>query len=175
MKSVKRIALAAAALLVLVSVGAAVRNARAITKVSVQVRDAAGEHRDLSVLGIGKADALPDYRLEIVERGGRRTPLAVRANTSAKDPIEWTVPDPVSVRDVVSLRLVDQDPGVDDVLDEVQVDGERLETERYTYGVTTERTLDAGLRSFVETPVGLALALGIGAAVFLSVLLELLS
>ena len=169
-QSIKRWASRGLLALAAICVGLSVLNADAITAVTVQVIDAKGEVRDPAIPGMGKEQALPDYRLELMRGSDSRVKLATLVNRSAAEPLEWKLPDPIPRRHVTSIRLVEDDKLANDVIEEVQVEGEQFESAKYRYTVNVAWDLGAGLDYFFDTPIGMTLLLALGLAILFVIL-----
>ncbi|MDJ0975743.1 MAG: hypothetical protein QNJ98_14880 [Planctomycetota bacterium] len=169
-QSIKRWAAFGLLALTAISVGLSALNADAITSVTVQVLDADKEVRDLPLPGMHKEQPLPDYRLELVRGSASDVTLATFMDRSAAEPLEWRLPEPLPLRHVTSLRLVEDDAFRNDVIEEVQVEGERFESAKYRYTVDVAWDLGAALDYFSTTPIGMVLLLALGLAVLFVIL-----
>ncbi|WP_040351835.1 hypothetical protein [Blastopirellula marina] len=148
---------------------AAVRSV-GLTQVTVTALDQKAEPRDHLIPLVKQTEALPDYRIVINTTTGRRINLGARPNQSAIDGLTWRLSDPISIDEIASIRLEDQDKLVSDAIVEVQLSSEAVTAGNYKFEFLTERSLAVGFQSFFKTPVGIA----IGTAFTLAVLLILL-
>ena len=152
--------------LLLVSIVLSIVNAEAIHRVSVQVIDAKTEVRDPAIPGLDKKTRLPDYRIELMRGSDWRVKLATHVDRTAEEPLEWILQEPVPLRQVTSIRLVEDDKLANDVIEEVQIEGESFSSEKYRYTVGIERSFRSGLDYFFETPIGMTILIAIGLAIF---------
>jgi len=135
-------------------------NSEGIDSVTVTFVGPGDEVRDNVVLGIGKEDERPDYRLDIVHGQGRHRCGTV-LNRSAAEGITFTVADDISISRVQELVLVEDDKLQDDTVARVQPSGETISAGGYRFDVTTSRSFKVGLDWFFSTEVGKAISLGI--------------
>lgn len=112
-------------------------------------------------------DALPDFEVIVTLGGGRTINLRARPNESAVNGLISTLNDPVSISEIASVRLQDQDKLVSDALAEVQIIDNVTTSGNDRFEFTTERSVSVGVKAFFLTPIGLA----ISAAFFLGVLI----
>jgi hypothetical protein len=133
--------------------------------------NADAEPRDHILPFVKKKEALPDYQLFVTLHDGQRINLGAKPDTSAIGGLAWTLNDPVSVTEVASVRLQDQDKALSDAIAEVQLTDVAVVDDNYRFEFHTERSLSVGLQSFFRTPIGKAIA----AAFFVAVLLMLAS
>lgn len=154
--------------LVLAIIGS-ISNSRAISSVTIQVNNPNEEHRDKTILGIGQDDALPDYRLQIIDVEGEKHHFGTHVNTSAADPITWTLQESFPLQKAASIRIADEDGLGADILEEVQLGSMTFKAPRYSYEIDTTRSLKAGMMYFISTPPGLVLAIAFGVAIFLAI------
>lgn len=147
----------------------AAQRSTALTQVTVRVLDPAAETRDHHVPLIKQKEALPDYELIITFNDGRTLRLGERPDTSAAVPITWHPSDLPPVNDIATIQLVEQDQVISDLIADVEVRGETVIENGYQFDFTTEHRFATGLSSFFKTPIGLAIMMGFGLAVFLMV------
>ncbi len=153
--------------LLVISVALSIVNSRAVHGISIQVLDAKSEVRDVALPGMGGKSALPDYRIEVMRSSGSRIKLGTIIDSSASEPLHWEIQDPIRLRSIAALRLVEDDKLANDVLEEVQIAGDAFSSERYRYELTIARTASAALDYFFQTPIGLVILGAIGLAIFL--------
>jgi len=147
----------------------------ALVSVKLTALDPDQEPRDHDVPLFRKTEALPDYQLLVIRREGGSVNLGTRPNTSAKDGLVWELTEPVSTVEIATLRLQDQDKLVSDVVAEVPLAGEPVEEGNYRFEFTTRRSFAAGVDSFFQTPVGMAIKGAFFLAVFICIVGLLLS
>jgi hypothetical protein len=157
-----------AALAVCFLIGAAL-NRTGLTAVRVQLKPGVDEPGDHHLLGVGGKDKLPDYELEV--RGGDRwVSLGGRRNTSAKDGLEFSVKEPLPLRKVEELRLVEQDHMENDVLDRLPVNGEKLAGKAFDFEIKSAESWSVGAQWFWDSAIGKAILAGITIAVVITIL-----
>lgn len=140
-------------------------HADTVTAVFIQPLDVEAERTG------DRPDRPGSYRLEVVERSGLRHQQTTCFGRPADAALAWTLARPTPVRDIASLAVVDVSSGRV-VLDDVAVEGERFESERYAYRVTIEPTLAAAIAALGEHPIRRLVALSVGAALVLLIFLE---
>ena len=95
--------------------------------------------------------------------------MGAKPDTSAAKGLTWQVSEPVSVADVASVRLEEQDKLISDALAEVQITGDSVTANGYRFDFVTERSAVVGIKSFFGTPIGMAIVVGFCLAVVLIV------
>jgi hypothetical protein len=142
-----------------------------LKSVKVTALDPAKEPVDHVIPVVKRQEALPDYELTILLRNGDVIHLGAKPDTSAANGLEWRVDDPVSMSEIASLRLTEQDKFVSDSIAEIQVSRASVTEKGYRFDFETERSLAVGMRTFFKTPIGLS----ISGAVFAVVLFIMLT
>jgi len=145
---------------------AAIRS-NGLTQVTVTALNVDAEPRDHVIPFIKRTDALPDYQIIISLSSDRTINLGTKLNTSAIDGLTWVLNDPVSVSEVVGVRLQDQDKMIADAIAEVQITSNSVSTADYRFDFQTERSASIGVKSFFQTPIGMAISAGFFIAVLL--------
>jgi len=140
-----------------------------LTQVTVTALDGANEPRDHKLPLFKQKEALPDYELTILLKRGDSIRLGAKPDTSAAAGLAWQLNDPVSLADVASVRLDEQDKLVSDAVAEVQIVGDSTTDKGYRFEFASERSFTVGIQSFFGTPIGQAIAAGFFIAVFLMV------
>jgi hypothetical protein len=144
------------------------KNSTVVKSVAIHLNDGVKEHRDPSLLGVGKEHQLPDYQVKLhVTRRFRNVDLGTRLNTSATNWIEFAVKDVVPLRHLQEVLIIEDDKVVNDVLDRVPVRNETTEGRLFQCRLATERSFEAGMNWFFDTPVGKAVSAGIALFVIL--------
>ncbi len=118
------------------------------------------EVRDKPILGIGKKDLAPDYRLDVVHTGGKHR-CATVPNRSAAQGIKFTVAKDVPVSQIQELVLVEADPLGHQTMARVQLSGKAISADGYRFDVASSRSFKVGLDWFFSTAVGKAISLGV--------------
>lgn len=98
---------------------------------------------------------------------GRTSDLGAKPNTSAIDGLTWVLNDPVSISEVVGVRLQEQDKLIADAITEVQITSNSVSTANYRFDFQIERSASIGIKSFFQTPIGMAISAGFFIAVLL--------
>lgn len=142
-----------------------------LVRVKVTAFDADKEPRDHGLPLIKQMDVLPDYEVLIMTQDGGKTNLGAKINTSAIEGLTWELSDPISITDIVGIRLQDQDKLISDSLAEVQFSDQPVRTGNYQFDFQTQRSAEVGIQSFFGTPIGLAIM----GAFFIAVVLILLN
>lgn len=124
-------------------------------RVTVTAHDAQQEPRDHNIPLFKAKEALPDYRL-VVNTTDRweKIYLGAKPNTSAVEGLAWDLPDPISLSDIASVRLEDQDKLLADAVAEVQVMGDSVDNGNYKFEFATGYSATVGIRSFFKTEFG---------------------
>ena len=149
----------------------AVVRSEGLTQVKVTALDADKEPRDHSLPLIKQKDVLPDYEILVMTQDGFKTNLGAKPNTSAVVGLEWTLNDPISVTEITSIRLQDQDKVISDAIAEVQLRDKSVVAGNYRFDFKTQRSMAVGVQSFFKSPIGLAIA----GAFLIAVILILIS
>ena len=152
-------------------VGIAAVRSNGLVSVKVTALAAVAEPRDHGVPLLKQNDALPDYEIIVVLTSGQTINLGAKPNESAINGLTWTLNDPVSISEVVGVRLQDQDKLVSDALTEVQITDDVATSGNYRFEFKTERSASVGVKAFFLTPIGLA----ISAAFFVGVLIMIVT
>lgn len=143
---------------------------KGLVQITVTALDAASEPSDHNLPFVKKKEALPDYELSLILVDGRKVQLGAIPDTSAVDGLTWNVNDPVSITDVASVRLREQDKLFSDSVAEVQIDGESTTQNGYRFDFALKRSVSVGVKSFFRTPIGQAISTGFCIAVVVMVL-----
>ena len=147
----------------------AVSRSEGLTEIKVTALDADAEPRDHKIPLFKKKEALPDYQLIVMQTDRQKLNLGTKPDQSAVDGLSWKLSEPVSVADIATIRLQDQDKVISDVLEEVHITGSSVSTENYRFDFETERSFSVGVRSFFQTPLGKTVVSAFFLAVFLIV------
>ncbi len=145
---------------------AAIRS-EGLTQVTVTALNEEAEPRDHALPLIKQKDALPDYEIVVMTQDGFKTRLGAKLNTSAKDGLDWTLNDPISVAEITGVRLQDQDKVISDAIAEVQITDKSVVAGNYRFDFQTEHSAAVGVQSFFKTPIGIAIATAFLIAVIL--------
>jgi hypothetical protein len=154
-------------LLVLVFVVLSAMHAKSVTAIDIKVKDPATEYRDKSLLGLGKDNVLPDYKLKLRTTDGGWTGLGVKPNQTAAQWLSFPVRDNVPLRSALEIELYDSDKFNSDLLDRVQIGGTDISSQKYQYHLHTEYRFETGLLWFFNTALGKAIAGGITIAIII--------
>jgi hypothetical protein len=138
-----------------------------LTRITITALSAEAEPRDLRFPLFKQKEALPDYQVFVVLQKSGRLNLGTKPDQSAVKGINWNLPSPVSVYDIASIKLQDDDKLISDAISEVQIDEQSVTDGNYRFDFHTERSFSVGLHSFFQTPIGQA----ISAAFLIAVLL----
>ena len=141
-----------------------------LTQITVTALDEAAEPRDHDLPFIKQKEALPDYELTLILTNGGTVRLGAKPDNSAVDGLTWHVNDPVSISDVASVRLQEQDKVISDAVAEVQILGASTTANGYRFDFVSERSTSVGVKSFFGTPIGKAITAGFCIAILLIVL-----
>ena len=141
-----------------------------LTEITVTALDEASEPRDHNLPFIKQKEALPDYEIIVILNNGQQIRLGAKPDTSAVDGLTWNLSDPVSLAEVASVRLQDQDKVVSDAIAEVQITADSVTQGGYRFDFRSERSASVGVQSFFRTPIGMAIAAGFCIAVLLILL-----
>jgi hypothetical protein len=131
-----------------------------LVAVKVTALDEAAEPRDPGIPVVGKKISLPDYEVTLMLRNGAKIYLGAKPDTSAVEGLTWRISDPVSLSDIASVRLREQDKVVSDAIAEVHVSNEPVTENGYRFEFTSEHSFGLGIQSFFQTPVGKAIGMG---------------
>lgn len=131
-----------------------------LTDITVTALDETAEPRDHNLPLIKQKEALPDYELTVILTNGDVVRLGAKPDTSAVDGLTWRLNDPVSIADVASVRLQEQDKVISDTVAEVQILGDSTTVKGYRFEFAAERSTSVGIKSFFGTPIGKAIFAG---------------
>ena len=143
---------------------------KGLVKITVTALDAASEPSDHILPFFKKKEALPDYELSLILGDNRKVALGAKPDTSAVNGLIWHVNDPVSITDVASVRLREQDKILSDSVAEVQVQGESTTQNGFRFDFVFQRSISVGVKSFFRTPIGKAISTGFCIAVIVMLL-----
>lgn len=108
------------------------------------------------VLDDGVLGGAPDLRVDLRADGAW-----VRLRTFDDKELgagrRWDVEEPVVWSQVTAVRLMEDDPAGDDLVEEVRVEGPDAVGETVRFTLETGRDLGVGVHWFLWTPVGIAL------------------
>ncbi len=141
-----------------------------LTQITVTALDEASEPRDHNLPLVKQKEALPDYEVIVLLSSGERIRLGAKPDTSAVEGLSWRLNNPVSVADVASVRLQEQDKVISDAIAEVQILGTTATSKGYRFEFATERSMGVGVESFFGTPIGRAITAGFCIAVLVVIL-----
>ena len=139
--------------LIVCVVMAAIRST-GLTQITITALDQKSEPRDHKLPFVKQKEALPDYEITVLLTNGDKVRLGAKPDVSAIDGLTWRLTDPVSVADVATVRLQEQDKVVADAIAEVQIFGDSVTEGNYRFDFTTERSTSVGVSSFFATPIG---------------------
>ncbi|QDT80711.1 hypothetical protein Mal35_41850 [Gimesia maris] len=145
---------------------AAVRS-ECLTQVKVTALDAAAEPRDHDLPLIRQKEALPDYELLIITQERIGVKLGAKPDTSAVKGLVWKLNQPIGIHDIVGIRLQDQDKLISDALVEVPFSRDPVVAGNYRFEFQTVYSVQVGVQSFFQTPIGLTIAFAFVIAVLL--------
>ncbi len=155
---------------VLLCVVMAVVRSNGLTAVTVTALEDTIEPRDHDLPFVKQREALPDYELVVHLKSGDSFRLGTKPDTSAADGLTWHLNEPVSIADVTSVRLQDQDKVISDTIAEAQILGDSITEKGYRFEVASKRSMAVGVQSFFGTPIGQAITAGFCIAMIIIVL-----
>lgn len=171
MRRFRLIIIVVVVLLAALFLGLSWKNALVVKSVAFQVKADVREHTDHTLLGLGAAHHLPDYRVKLrVSRRFLDLDLGTKLNTSATNWLEYPVNDIVPLRRVQEVIIIEDDKMENDILERIQGASPEMEGSQFRYRLTATRSFDEGMNWFFATPVGKALAAGIIIGVALLIL-----
>ncbi|MBD3673066.1 MAG: hypothetical protein HUJ26_06025 [Planctomycetaceae bacterium] len=141
-----------------------------LTHVTVTALPQTEEPRDHKLPFIKKKEALPDYELVVNLVDGSRRSLGMKPDQSAKAGLNWGLNEPISLKEIVSLRLMDQDQYVSDTVAEIQFQDQDQIESGYRFEYETRRSMGVGLKSFFQTPIGMAISAGFTLSIIILIL-----
>lgn len=141
-----------------------------MTNITITALDKDTEPRDHDIPFLKQKEALPDYRISLLTTDEGQLDLGVKPNESASGGLSWQLPDPISTAEIISVRLTEQDKMIPDSVAEVQLTGNTITNGNYKFTFKTKRSFAVGVRSFFKTPIGIAIPVAFGIAVFFLVI-----
>ena len=137
------------------------QNSLIVTAVSIKLKQGEKEPMDPVVLGVGKSHELPDYKIKL--RTNDRflnIDLGTKLDTSAVNWLEFPVNEMLPRHQIQEIMILEDDTISNDLLDRIQVSGEAGQGTHYEWKLTTSRSVEMGVRWFLDTRIGLALLVG---------------
>ncbi len=150
---------------VLSCVAIAVVRSNALVAITVTTLDGAKEPLDHILPLVKQHDALPDYELTLIDDSGTKHYVGSKPNQSAAHGIRWTLDAPVCVSQIAAMRLQERDVINSDQLAEVQITSKTVDANGYQFDFDIKSSFAAGVKSFFETPIGMAISLAFVIAV----------
>lgn len=144
-------------------------NSKELSSVSVSLLPNGVEHKDKTVLGMGRSDEAADYQLKLRSKKEGWIDLGTFVNTPIGNGLSFTPSESIPMRTIQEVQLLDHDKLESDLLDQGPLVKGAYRGVNYTIQTNSAFSLEAGFHWFFATPVGLAILIGIGAAVFLVV------
>ena len=132
-------------------IGASVLGER-VAAVRLELLEGADEGGDASLLGL--RDSSPDYRLELLV-GENLFTVDAPSNQAIGAGLELPIEERIWRADLRGLRLLERDRLADDELDQVELEGDVAEGERFRFTVLTRTDLLLGFERSLGTPWGL--------------------
>lgn len=145
-------------------------NSKELESVSVFLSPNGIEHKDKTVLGVGKDDEAADYQLKVRSKKEGWIDLGTFVNTPIGDGLSFTSSESIPMRTIQEVQLLDHDKLESDLLDQGPLAEGEYQGINYTIQTSSAFSLGAGFHWFFATPVGIAILIGIGSAVFLVIL-----
>jgi hypothetical protein len=138
------------------------QNSSIVTSVAIRLNEGVREHRDPTILGLGREHQLPDYRVKLhVTKRFLNIDLGTKLNTSATNWLEYPVKDIVPLRHVQEVLIVEDDKVASDILERFQIVDQTAQGKSYHCRLNMTRSFEAGMQWFFSTPVGKAVSIGI--------------
>lgn len=136
-----------------------------------------GAVRAVSVTPLGEGPVLddgllggdPDLRLDL-RVDGRWVELGTFRDRALGEGLRWETEGPLARARLTAVRLVEEDPTGQDVLEERPVEGGAFDGQAVRFELETGLDLAVGLTWFLWTPLGLGLAAVVVGALLLSLL-----
>ena len=135
---------------------AAVRT-KGLVSVKVTALSASAEPHDYDIPILKQNNALPDYEIIVTLVSGLTINLGAKSNESAINGLTWTLNDPVSTPEIVSVKLQEQGLFDSETLTEVQITNKVTKSGNYRFEFTTERSASLGVEAFLMPPIGPAI------------------
>lgn len=139
---------------VIIYYGVILPQSTAITRVTVTSLAPETEVRDEPFSFENPTDALPDYRLDLIDATGHETLLWPLRNQSAAEGLTWDLIEPLHVEAIAELRLVEVDNSSSDRIAQGLLAGESTTFTQYRFDLTKEHNTDVGFEYFYKTPLG---------------------
>lgn len=149
-------------------------NSTSLTSITVTLKAGGVEHKDPSVMGIGKDETNPDYRLKI-RVDDQWIDLGTFSNRKIGNGITFPLKTHVPERRIAEVLLLDNDKIEDDVLEQQPIIGQSVVGDHYRFTLHSQFDIQSGFDWFFATPLGKLIAAGITIAVVIVILLILAS
>ena len=170
MKCLKKYSLFVLLGCVFIFTGAVIFGGRSLKSITVTYIGEGKEHQDKFVPGINSDERPPDYGLEVRFDNEWRL-LGLFSNTFiASNPLSFMPNKQIPVRLAEEIRLFDDDPLENDILEVHTLKEGKIQGDRYSFEVEFGYSLLAGLEYFWHTAVGKAILAGITVCVILFLL-----
>ena len=150
---IKRFGLSIIVILLLTCIAVSIWYSEAITSITITLKTQATEPQDSTYLGLGKNNVLPDYKL-LVRAHTTWYDLGVKHNTSAKEPIKFTIEKSIPWASVKALRLLESDRFSETQIEQVMIFDKTPASSQYRYQIETGFRFNAGLRWLFSTSIG---------------------
>ncbi|MDQ8201056.1 hypothetical protein QEH56_23015 [Pelagicoccus enzymogenes] len=147
-------------------------NSKQLDSVTVTLRPGATEHKDRTILIVGKNDEAADYQLKVRSQNAW-IDLGTYANRPIGDGLTFLPSDSYPTRTIQEVLLLDHDKLESDTLEQGPLEDGKYQGSNYEFSIQSSFSLQAGFHWFFATPVGIAILGGIGIAIFLTVLSNL--
>ena len=152
---ISRVLAALILVVVVVSIALSFFNSQAISSITVTALHEGKEPRDATLMGVGKEQSLPDYRLEVIDRNDAAFDLGTIPNQSAVAGLTWKCKETIPRHIAVAVRLIDADPLEPDIVEKVAITEPTMASDNYRYQVHYTRSFRVGTIYFLfSTPVG---------------------
>lgn len=96
----------------------------------------------------------------MILKNGEKIRLGAKPDTSAADGLSWNLSDPISLANIASVRLQEQDKLISDAIVEIQITDNSVTEKGYRFDFDSNRSISVGIGSFFQTPIGKAIAAG---------------
>lgn len=147
-----------------------VMNGETLKAVEIRLLPDQADYNDRRIPLLTKgADYLPDYQLQY-QLGDHWNNIGTIPNKSAKDWLTYDLAVEPCRSLVQRVRVVEDDPLEDDLLDEVALLPSTAQGTMFEFRFHSGYSFKAGLDWFFDTPIGKAIAVGISIAIALLVL-----
>jgi hypothetical protein len=161
MKHLRKYSLFALSGLLAIFTGSVIYGGKSLKSIQLRFTGEGKEHQDKYVPGLNSEEKAPDYGIE-VRFDDEWKLIALMNNTFiSSNTVTFTPNRQIPVRLVEEIRLFDNDPVENDILEVLMVNEGQLRGDNYSFEVEYGYSIMTGIEYFWHTAIGKALLVGV--------------